>query len=126
VVAGPWARVMTLVSARGGAPGSSPASHAPLPSGNSRITVELRLNLAISAPSAYGTGSASGQYAGSPLGFSPRPVVLMLDTLSAPTSTSAIGPSAVSNQQTTRSLRQKRFFSPHVVAAFTLNRRPGM
>jgi len=49
----------------------------------------------------------------------------MLPTIVAPTSTIAIGPSAVSNAHTTRSLRANRPGTPAAVAGFTENRSPG-
>ena len=50
----------------------------------------------------------------------------MLETFSAPTNTTTIGPRSVSNQQTTRSLRQKRRGMAAAVARLTLKRAPGM
>ena len=50
---------------------------------------------------------------------------LMLPTKSAPTSTTAIGPAAVSKTQAMRSLRANSPGTPAAVAALTLNKSPG-
>ena len=55
----------------------------------------------------------------------PCHTVAMLPTMVAPTSTSTMGPRAVSNTQTTRSLRANSPGTPRAVAGLTLNSSPG-
>ena len=61
-----------------------------------------------------------------PLLISPCANVLMLETFSAPTSTTTIVPRSVENQHATRSLRQKSRGMTAAVARLTLKRAPGM
>src|SRR5690606_26445856 len=90
-------------------PGVSRASQRAMRGASTTTTVDPRLKRPSSAPRSSAMGGVSRQSRRAPLATSPQLTSVTLDTFSAPTSTTAIGPKRVSKRQTTRSLRVKRF-----------------
>src|SRR5271165_611947 len=93
---------------------------------NSKITVEPMLKRPSSAPFASDSCVCGKRVNARRLAgvMSPAQTVAMLPTLSAPTSTKANCPAALSNSVSTRSLRANRRGTQAAVAALTLKRRP--
>ena len=95
----------------------------PQPRANSTTTVEPRLKRPISPPRATRSGADSSQSCGLPLAISPWANVLMLETLSAPTSTTH-GPDGGLEPADGALVAAKEPSIEAVVARLTLNRRP--